>query len=70
MLNWLQRACAASGLSAHDVAQHLGQTDEYLETRMRYPGLLTINELFALSGLFNEESQQIMWEALDILKPR
>lgn len=69
MLNWLERACKASGLAAHDIAQYLGQPDSYFEARLRCPGTLTLNELFALTTLFNEEGKLILWEAVSELRP-
>lgn len=69
MQNWLEHACAVSGLTAHDIAQYLSQSDAYFEERLRHPGTLTLNELFALSTLFNEDGKQILWEAVSELRP-
>lgn len=68
MQNWLEKACDESGLSTHDCAQILGQPDEYFDAKKRYPGTLTLNELFALNSAFSAQGRIIMWKALDELK--
>lgn len=64
MDNWLVRARCISGLAPDECARALGATlAEYAALEER-PGTITLNELRALTLLFNHESRLVVWEWL------
>ena len=69
MESWLVRARKAAGVTVEECARHLClSANAYLEYE-RTPGMLNLNQIFALETLFNSEGNRILWAALADLKP-
>ena len=64
MLNWMQRARDASGLTQAECAAVLCMPESMYANRENAPGTFTIDEISALCAVLNEASRAIISEAL------
>lgn len=67
MNNWLNAALEQSNISARECADFLGQSEEVFSSKLRYPGTLTLNEIYALCSLLNDDSKKILHNAIEDL---
>lgn len=64
MKSWLLKAREASNLTPEDCASAMKCSRNTYLSRENNPGSLSISELNALHGVFNEEGRSILWAAL------
>lgn len=64
MDNWLVRARCASRLAPDECARALGLSLEEYAALEERPGTISLNELRALTLVFNHESRLVVWEWL------
>ncbi len=69
MESWLEQARMASGLTVKECAYALSQTEDEFLMRQDSPGLLSLNELNTLVGIFNNDARFLVWDALQDFKP-
>lgn len=64
MKSWLLKAREASNLTPEDCASAMKCSRNTYLSRENNPGTLSIIELNALHGVFNEKARLILWAAL------
>lgn len=65
MKSWLYNARKASDLSVEDCASALSCSRNTFISRENNPGTLSLDEVFALNAIFNEEGRAILRTAIN-----
>ena len=60
MKSWLYKARKASNLSVEDCASTISCSRNTFISRENNPGTLSLDEVFALYGVFNEAGREIL----------